>query len=81
MGMAMIKPGIPQRNPQNISITNTAIIFMENDFPIKIGSKIAPKRTWTLVMATIKKNKVLVGSSSTKAKIERDMTAINEPTI
>ena len=81
IGIAIIKPGIPQRNPQNISITNTAITFMENDFPIKMGSKIAPNNTCTPVMLRIKKNKVLVVSNSTKAKMESNITVIKEPTI
>jgi hypothetical protein len=81
IGIAIIKPGIPQRNPQNMSITNTVIILMEKDFPIKMGSKIAPNRICTLVITTIKKNSVLVGSSSINAKIDSEMTAINDPTI
>ena len=77
----MIKPGIPQRKPQNINITKTAMTLMEKDFPIKIGSNMAPKTTCTPVIDSIKKNRVLVGSNSTKAKIERSITEIKEPTI
>jgi hypothetical protein len=29
MGTARINPGIPQRNPQNISITNMVIVLIE----------------------------------------------------
>jgi hypothetical protein len=43
MGMAIINPGIPHKNPQNINITKTVIILIENDFPIKTGSIMAPK--------------------------------------
>ena len=77
----MIKPGTPQINPQNINITNTAIMFIEKDFPIKIGSKIAPKRTWTEVIEITKKSKILDISNSTNAKIDNKITVINDPTI
>ena len=81
MGMAIIRPGIPHINPQSINIIRTVITFIEKDFPMKIGSKIAPNNTCTPVIERIKKNSVLVGSSSTKAKIDKSMTEINEPTI
>ncbi len=81
IGIAIIKPGIPHRKPQNMSITKTAITLIEKDLPIKIGSKIAPNVTCTIEIAKMKKNKVLVGSSSTNAKIDNKMTDINEPTI
>lgn len=64
-----------------MSITNTAIIFIENDFPIKMGSKIAPNNTWTPVIEIIKKSKVLVGSNSTNANTDKSITDIKEPTI
>src|SRR5690606_28370645 len=54
---------------------------IEKDFPINTGSKIDPKTTWTRVIASIKKSNVLVGSSSTKAKIDKLMTEIKEPII
>ncbi len=54
---------------------------MENDLPIKIGSKILPNKTWTPVIESTKKNKVLVGSSCTKAKSDNKITETNEPTI
>ena len=74
IGIAIIKPGMPHKNPQNISITNTAIMFIEKDLPIKIGSKIAPKTTWTRVIESTKKKSVLVGSNSTNAKIDNKIT-------
>ena len=81
IGIAIIKPGIPQIKPQSINIINTAITFMENDFPIKTGSSIAPNKTCTPEIDRIKKNSVLVGSNSTKAKIDSSITDINDPTI
>ena len=66
--MAIIKPGIPQIYPHSINITNMVIIFIENDFPIKIGSKIEPNNTWTPVIESIKKNKELEGSNWTNAR-------------
>ena len=53
-------------------------MFIENDFPMKIGSKIAPKTTCTAVIEITKNNNVLDGSNSTKAKIDSSITEINE---
>lgn len=44
-GMAIIKPGIPQMYPQSISITKMAIMLIEKDLPINIGSKTPPNNT------------------------------------
>ena len=80
-GIERIIPGTPQRNPQNISITKMVIIFIENDFPIKMGSKMAPNKTWTKVIDKTKKKSVLVGSNSTKANKAKKITEIKEPII
>ena len=81
IGIHMIIPGIPQRNPQSINITNTVIIFMEKDLPMKIGSRMDPKVTCTDETARKNRNIVLVESISTIAKSVTIITAINEPTI
>ena len=74
-------PGIPQIYPQNINIIKIVITFIENDLPIKTGSKIPPIITWTRVIVSIKNNKAPVASSSTKANNDNNTTEITEPII
>ena len=54
---------------------------MENDFPIKTGSKTTPNKTCTAIIVSIKKSKVPVGSSSTKANKDNKIIEITDPTI
>ena len=79
--MDMIIPGIPHKYPQNINITRIAITFMENVFPMKIGSKIAPNNISIPPTTAKKKNRVVGASISTKANSVMAITAITEPII
>ena len=81
IGMAIINPGIPHKNPQNISITKTAITLIEKDLPMNTGSNIAPNSTCTPDMVMIKKSNVPVALNSTKAIIDNSMTVMKDPTI
>ena len=80
-GIQTIIPGTPQRNPQNMSITKMVITLIENDLPIKMGSKIPPIMSCTSVIVSIKNNKIPVGSNSIKANMDKHNTEIIEPII
>ena len=81
IGMQRIIPGTPQRNPQNMSITKMVITLIENDLPIKMGSKMPPIMSCTSVIVSIKNNKIPVGSNSIKANMDKHNTEIIEPII
>jgi len=81
IGIDNIKPGIPQRNPQNSNIIKMVITLIENDLPINIGSKIPPKIISTREITNIKNKRFPVVLISINAKIDNIKTEITEPII